>query len=140
MARIPAKTSFSERALHAVLPVLLAWGVTGASALAAGPAQACGEYEVTASVRVSDREVRLVVAEGTKSQTSLTARGGAAEATLIGFKDRMVKVLVVLSSPMNGTEGVIDSVRSVAPAAPDLLKGAASQRMVQTKKAACRGP
>ena len=133
MGRIHVKSLNFDgyRAILGNLALLVAMG-------AECPALACGVYEVTGQVRATDREVRLVVAEGTQSQAVFSTKSAFGQSLLIGFKDQFVKARVVIGRAMNGTEGVFDSIESVVPAAPDLIHGASAQWIVQKKKAVCR--
>lgn len=108
------------------------------SLLNASSAWACGLYEVTGVVRKSGEDIRIVVAEGSNSQTVFAATGIIERNRLLTFANLYVKATVSLTRPINGTEAVFDRIESIAPVVPDPLNSAKNELYVRTKQAACQ--
>ena len=87
-------------------------------------ALACGVYELNGTVRQNEAGTRVVVAEGTMSETSFTFTRRE-ELKLLPYKDAPIRTSVLILTPFNGTRAKVEKIESVDFRVPDPLRSAA---------------
>ncbi|MCM2324252.1 MAG: hypothetical protein NDJ90_13425 [Oligoflexia bacterium] len=106
--------------------------------LAGVSAMACGTYEVTGWVRAEAvSRFRLVVAEGTASETVFAPASEEVEARLYPYKDAFIKAHVLIPRRFNGTRAAFTKVANIEIVAPDPLRPASASRYRLKAKRVC---
>lgn len=100
------------------------------------PTMACGIYQINGVVRSSKTGYKIVVAEGSKSETVFSS-SHREEVKLFPYIGLPVSTSVMVLKPFDGTRAQIEKIQSIDLRAPDPLKGNDS-RFELAKKMNCR--
>lgn len=104
--------------------------------LNSSPAFACGVYELNGIVRFDHSEYRIIVNEGTMSESIFAALPTEA-VKLFPFQNAPVKAEVFVLEPFHGTRARISEIRSVELRVPDPLHPALDTRYSLKLKMDC---